>query len=211
MKDPYEETNQAKVDLEDEFLKERLRRWGGEGYRQSFDPFLARRPRKSKWTAGLLSFFVPGTGQLYLGLMQRGIGIMLLLALNIVAVVFTSIHAATNIPLLVLFSLMIPVIYFYNIFDALQQADRMNGSPGTGSYEDWYAGSGTAPTGKTNTPFGGKGGLGYVLIAGGVLLFMISSKPHWLNKAFEFLGSSVGAVLLIVIGVYLFFKESRKP
>lgn len=210
MKDPYEETNEAKVDPEEEFLKERLRRWGG-GYRQPFDPFMPRRPYKSKWVAGLLSFIIPGTGQFYLGLMQRGVTIMLLLALNIVAIVFTGLHAETNIPLIVLFSLMIPVIYFYNIFDALQQADRMNGSPGAGGYEDWYAGPGTVPAGRANKPRGGKGSLGYVLIAGGVLLFMISSKPHWLNKAFEFLGSSVGAVLLIVIGVYLFFKESRKP
>jgi TM2 domain-containing membrane protein YozV len=194
-------------DNEDSFLKERMERWNATQQQPRFDPF-ANGPRKSKVVACLLSLLVPGTGQLYLGLMQRGTMIMLLLILNIFAIVFFSTSSSTSIPLIVLFSLFLPVVYFYNIFDALQQTDKVNGQ-WNGLYADPLGEMGEGlrqPLKKLS-----KGSsLGYLLVIGGFFLFLVSNKPVWLNQIFDMLGSSIGAIVLIVVGVFMFFKESTK-
>ena len=194
-------------DKEESFLKERMERWNATQHQSSFDPF-ANSPRKSKVVACLLSLLIPGTGQLYLGLMQRGMMIMLLLILNIFAIVFFSTNPSTSIPLIVLFSLFVPVIYFYNIFDALQQTDKVNGQR-NGLYSDSL---GVVSEGlKHPLKKLSKGSsLGYLLVIVGIFLFLVSSKPIWLNQIFDVLGSSIGAIVLIVIGVFMFFKESMK-
>ncbi|MDF2962184.1 MAG: hypothetical protein K0S39_3919 [Paenibacillus sp.] len=202
------EPHHTDEDKEEAFIRERMERWNSSKQQQDpFDPFQTR-PRKSKFVSGLLSFLIPGTGQLYLGLMQRGMMIMLLLILNIFAIVFFSTHSSTSIPLIVLFSLFVPVIYFYNIFDALQQTDRVNGQ-WNGLYTDPLGDMGST----VSRPFKklSKGsGMGYLLVIGGIVLFLVSSKPVWLNKIFELLGSSIGAIILIVIGVVMFLRETTK-
>ncbi|NHN35351.1 hypothetical protein [Paenibacillus agricola] len=194
-------------DKEEAFLKERMERWNATQQQSSFDPFANSR-HKSKVVACLLSMLIPGTGQLYLGLMQRGMMVMLLLILNIFAIVFFSTSPSTSIPLIVLFSLFLPVIYFYNIFDALQQTDKVNGQ-WHGLYTDPLGEMGEGlkqPLKKLS-----KGSsLGYLLVIGGIFLFLVSSKPDWLSRIFDALGSSIGAIILIVMGIYMFVKESTK-
>ncbi|MNW70911.1 hypothetical protein D3C74_504380 [compost metagenome] len=48
------------------------------------------------------------------------------------------------------------------------------------------------------------------LIAVGFFLFLISSKPAWLEDLFGIMGSYVGAVILIGAGLLLFLTESKK-
>jgi hypothetical protein len=208
MEDHSQDPKLKPEDLEDQFLRERMERWGGQ-QQASFDPFRTK-PLKNKWIAGVLSFLVPGTGQLYLGLMQRGITLMLLLILDIFAIVAFATNGTTNIPLIVLFSLFIPVIYFYNIFDALQQTDKVNGYGQGSSFMETSDLPGDILTGKPHKRFTKGAGFGYVLILVGAVLFLTSSKPGWLMKAFDMLGSSIGAVILILIGMYMFYKESKK-
>lgn len=193
---------------EEAFLRERMERWNQKSPNQPpYDPFRTVQ-RKSKFVACLLSFLIPGTGQLYLGLMQRGMMFMLLLIANIFAIVFFATSSSSSIPLIVLFSLFVPVIYFYNIFDALQQTDKVNSDWG-GFYSDPMGdASGQPRSAISKIPKGST--LGYLLIIGGVFLFLVSSKPAWLNRIFELLGSSIGAIVLIVVGVILFLKESTK-
>ncbi|WP_028550039.1 hypothetical protein [Paenibacillus sp. UNC451MF] len=192
---------------EDAFLRERMEKWNQTSPNQPpFDPFRSV-PRKSKFVACLLSFLIPGTGQLYLGLMQRGMMLMLLLIADIFAIVFFATNSSSSIPLIVLFSLFVPVIYFYNIFDALQQTDKVN-SEWSGLYTDPLGQPGVSP--RSASKFLKGSTLGYLLIIGGVFLFLVSSKPAWLNRIFELLGSSIGAIVLIVVGIVLFLKESTK-
>ncbi|MBU7316421.1 hypothetical protein [Paenibacillus oleatilyticus] len=210
MQDQPKGPHYHREDREDEFLRERMERWG-QSQKPPFDPFFRPKPHKSKWLAGLLSFFIPGTGQLYLGLMQRGLGIMLLFIMNIVAIVYFATGGSENIPLIVLFSLLMPVTYFYNIFDALQQTDRVNGY-GHPAYFDEPRTEGDLPfTSEKPTRKLRQGNIfGYALIAAGALLFLAGGKPQWLERIFDFVGSSFGAVILIAIGVFMFYKESRK-
>lgn len=81
--------------------------------------------RKSKWIAGGTAFFVPGTGHFYLGQMTKGIVIMLLLAVDICAIIFAA-EYLENILAITLFALMLPIIYFYSLFDAIQSVDAIN-------------------------------------------------------------------------------------
>lgn len=85
----------------------------------------AQMPLKKKWIAGLLAFFIPGTGHLYLGQMAKGIAIMLMIAFDICAIVFAAMN---HFPVLivVLLSLFLPIIYFYSLFDAIQSTDIVN-------------------------------------------------------------------------------------
>ncbi len=70
--------------------------------------------RKSKAIATLLALF-PGTGHLYLGLQKRGIQLM--------AAFLFSIYIM-DVMRLSLFLFLIPLIWFYSFFDALQQVSK---------------------------------------------------------------------------------------
>lgn len=207
MQDDTKKTQETGHDMEEEFLRERLERYG-QRRQAPYDPFFRPRLRKNKWIAGLLSCCIPGTGQFYLGLMQRGLSMMLLFFLNIFAIVFFATNG-NSIPLVVLFSLLVPVIYFYNIFDALQQTDKVNHAGMPGFYDEQAPGesySGGFPAEKRT----GSNTIGYVLIGAGALLFLAGGKPAWLERAFEMVGSSIGAIILIGVGAYMFYKESKK-
>lgn len=192
------------------FLDERMKRlrFMPEHSGMHADPFAAP-PRKSKLLAGIFSFLIPGTGHFYLGLMQKGLAIMLLFILNIAIIPFTVINAHGNayIPFVVLLGCLIPVIYFYNLFDALQSTDRVNA---------YYRAVqlGQAPLHFPDTDLLGKlfkgNNLGIVLIIVGFVLFLFSAKPAWLESLFDLMGSYVGAVVLIGAGVMLLLAETRK-
>ncbi|CAH8707537.1 hypothetical protein M5W83_22605 [Paenibacillus thiaminolyticus] len=152
--------------------------------------------RKSKFLSLLLSFIFPGSGHFYLGLMQRGLLIMMLLALDIVAIVyFSATDARINVPLIVLLALMLPVIYFFNLFDALQSTERVNQQAVYG------LGAGNVKQGPW---------LGLLLLFGGVVLLLFTVDPAWLRWFFSNAGSYAGAAVLIGGGIFLLIKESRK-
>jgi TM2 domain-containing membrane protein YozV len=164
--------------------------------------------RKSKWAAGILSFLFPGLGHLYAGAMQRGLFFMLLFAGNIFGVVLVSMEGI--VPLIVLTAVLIPVIYFYSLFDALQSADRFNMAR-----EAEYRAGGT-PTADhiressmKRWSFGnGQGGI--LLIGLGALLFMSVEQPSWFEGMIDGSGALIGAALLIIIGILIYFSGSRK-
>jgi hypothetical protein len=170
-----------------------------------------RKPKK-RWVAGLLAFLMPGTGHMYLGLMVKGIVMMLLLALDITAIV--HVQSGENVLSVVLLSLLIPIIYFYNLFDALQSTDDVNERkqmrfwgqrpPGW----EWRGGGGTAPTAEEQIsrrlpP------IGILLLAGTGVLIILLSGTNWTHWLFNSFGSAFGAVVLIGAGVGLWFWESR--
>lgn len=99
------------------------RKLGGEELvdRTVFDDLEAGREdgRRSKVLATLLSAF-PGAGQMYLGLQKRGLQLMLLF--------LGSIYVMDLLRLSVLFFL-IPVIWFYSLFDGLQLVSRYGREP----------------------------------------------------------------------------------
>lgn len=163
-------------------------------------------PRKRKWVAGVLSFFIPGTGHFYLGLMQRGVFLMLLLILDIFIITSLASQENTSVPAVTLFALFIPVIYFYNLFDALQITDYVNRRNELGEFAGTYEGDFQDPLQKlikgTN--------MGVLLIVAGGLFFLLSNKPRWVTGLFDFMGSYLGAAVLFVGGLALYLWDSRK-
>ncbi|TXK79599.1 DUF6677 family protein [Paenibacillus sp. N3.4] len=164
-------------------------------------------PKKRKWKAGLLSFLVPGTGHFYLGLMQRGLFIMMLVILDIFIMTTIATQPNTNVPMMTLFSLFLPVIYFYNLFDVLQATDNVNRRNELGAFSpDAYPSDFQDPLQKllrgTN--------LGVMLVAIGVLFFLLSTKPRWFAGLFDFMGSYVGSIVLVLAGLAMFVLDSRK-
>lgn len=172
-----------------------------------YDPYAAMMPRKRKWVAGMLALCIPGTGHFYLGLMQKGLMIMLLIILDIFAIVHFSINMS-SIPLITLLALFLPIIYFYNLFDALLMTDKVNR----------YAFAPPAPYGNPDdqrhgTP--GKPGstplIGWLLVGIGGLFFVFSAKPDWLNVMMDQMGTVIGGLILIGIGIVLFLRNSSRP
>ncbi|MEK4456989.1 MULTISPECIES: multi-tm2 domain protein [Paenibacillus] len=75
--------------------------------------------RRSKMLATILSVF-PGAGHMYIGLQKRGLQLMLLFlgGIYVLDVLYLS-----------LFLFLIPVVWFYSFFDALQQVSRYGREP----------------------------------------------------------------------------------
>lgn len=158
-------------------------------------PYMSEKPpRKSKWVSVLLAAIFPGLGHFYLGLMQRGLLMMMLLALNIVSIVYFTSNVGTNVPLIVLLALLLPVIYFFNLFDTMQHTEKVNlqamyGTPMVINQGPW---------------------LGIFLVIAGLMLLIFAIDPSWLRWVFHDYGSFIGAGFLIMGGIYLLYKESRK-
>lgn len=183
--------------------------------------------RKSKWIAGLLAMFVPGTGHMYLGLMFKGVAIMMLLGLNICGIVFTAVELNGNVLSIVLLSLLIPILYFYNLFDALQSADLVNdrsravewgyGWPG----QNGWNGNDTPPSPEGaplqqpqpyqayQHPSVNGGGTGLVLLAAGGLVQLTVIGFEWPQRLLHETGSVAGGIVLIAAGVFMWMKERR--
>jgi TM2 domain-containing membrane protein YozV len=174
----------------------------------SYPPTYSPVKRKSKWAAALLSFLFPGLGHFYTGAMQRGLFFMLLFVANIVGIVF---FAESNIvPIIVLLGVMVPVVFFYSLFDALQTVDRINQGqfpypPGFGVGDPFAPVPGSAYRRSI-----GPGHIGILLVAIGVLIFLATNKPIWLERLIHSTGSIFGAAILIGVGAYLFITESKK-
>ncbi|MEC0230656.1 hypothetical protein [Paenibacillus alba] len=163
-------------------------------------------PKKRKWMAGILSFIVPGTGHFYLGLMQRGLFIMMLLILDIFIITSLASQSNASVAAVTLFALFLPVIYFYNLFDALQATDHVNRRMELGEFSGAQDIEFRDPLQKlikgTN--------MGVILIAAGAVFFLLSNKPLWVTGLFNLMGSYLGSVVLVLAGIAMYLLDSRK-
>lgn len=176
------------------------------GYEQSTAS--SAHKKKSKFLAGLFAFIFPGTGYMYLGLMGKGVMMMLLLALNICGVVFVVQEMEGNVLTVVLVSLLLPIIYLYNLFDTLQSAEAVNERIAAGGY--FYR---QPPFGWDGRPASRAEGesrafpaLSLVLLAAGAAILLGSSNIRWL---FHSAGAMIGAIVLIGAGAALWLWENR--
>lgn len=166
--------------------------------------------QKSKFLTFVLSFFVPGLGHLYLGLNRRGLTFM--------ATFFGCIAFAWVLTLLAPFA--IAIVWFYALFDALQQATMVNlrlaghmppgnawGSPPAGSPKETVSDLDQIPN-----PFSSSPGtpprvamwVGIVFVALGVIAIVrIVFPSFWFWLAGVHLVGVLLALLLIGFGVWL--------
>ncbi|MEC0093229.1 hypothetical protein [Paenibacillus macquariensis] len=160
--------------------------------------------RKRKFIAGLFSAILPGLGHIYLGLFKKGITFLFILILDGSAMLyFSSKGMHINVPLLILLGLLIPVTYFYNLYDVLQAADY------TITLRDKDLDVINDPVRKRHNPFAGEGSIsfGILLVVGGTLLILFYQKPAWLERYIELHGQITIAVGLVIVGVGLLIRE----
>jgi hypothetical protein len=165
--------------------------------------------RRSKWLAGILAFLIPGIGHMYLGLMVKGIVLMLLVVLDITAIVYVSIEGE-NVLSVVLLSLLLPIIYFYNLFDALQSTDVVNERRASSTMNP--AGWATRPSAKSAAEEGISRAVppvGILFLAAAGIVVLVMADISWTKWLFDSWGSMLGAVVLIGAGVGLWFWEMR--
>lgn len=161
--------------------------------------------RKRKFTAGLLAALCPGLGHIYLGLYRKGIAFIFTLLLDASALLyFSSIGIQINVPLLILLALVIPVTYFYNVYDVLQAADyviyRRVKTSGQTDIEE--------PAAYRN-PFTVERSafFGIMLIIGGAMMFAFYQKPRWLQFYMEHYGKITVSIILIAAGLWAGTRE----
>lgn len=168
--------------------------------------------RRRKLPALLLAALFPGMGHVYLGLYRKGITFIMFLMLDISAMLyFSSIGMQINVPLLIVLGLLIPLGYFYNVYDVLQTADFILSRR---RREETTALSSNTPdemSNKTN-PFHGERGLsfGLMLVGGGGLLILFHQRPHWLQIGIRDYGAEMSAVLLIIGGMMAVVREALR-
>lgn len=161
--------------------------------------------RKRKFVAGLLAALLPGLGHIYLGLFKKGISFIFLLILYTSALLyFSSTGMHINVPFLILLGLMIPISYFYNLYDVLQAADY---TITRRQKEDLDVTDGTGK--RRHNPFAGEGSIsfGILLVMGGIILTLFHQKPSWLGIYIERYGQVSIACGLVVIGLVLMIRE----
>lgn len=173
---------------------------------QAVGPHIPAAPRKRKWIAGVLSAFVPGTGHFYLGMMQKGLMIMLLIIMDIFAIVHFSMSMA-SIPLITLLALFLPIIYFYSFFDALLSSDKVNARRYAAPYSNEPVSGG--PAGSDSWQTGARPYGGWLLVGAGALLFVFGAKPAWWAAVMDRTGTWVGGLALIAAGLILYMRNSK--
>ncbi|WP_234032684.1 hypothetical protein [Paenibacillus faecalis] len=165
--------------------------------------------RKRKLSALLLAALLPGMGHIYLGLYRKGITFIMLLMLDVSALLyFSSIGMQINVPLIILLALLIPLGYFYNVYDVLQAAEyilsrrRREEAVVLSAHRQEEAKGG-------GNPFRKERGLsfGLMLVGGGILLILFHQKPQWLQTGLRDYGTMMVALLLMVGGTGAAIKE----
>ncbi|WP_235847676.1 DUF4097 family beta strand repeat-containing protein [Paenibacillus tuaregi] len=157
------------------------------------------RRRKRKFIAGLLAALFPGLGHLYLRLFRKGIFLIYLIVLDVSAILyFSSAKLGVNVPWLILLGLLIPIVYFYSVYDVLQNTDTLNGRRLSGEIDASRAGVFSQV------------GYGLLLIAGGVLVFLFHVKPPWLAWVIQYGAGYIAAAVLIACGIGMAVHEARR-
>lgn len=186
--------------------------------------------QREKWMACLLAIFFPGLGHFYLGKIERGVFIMGAFILNICAIVFLSVTMfesvfAVNITLITLLGLMLPAIYFFNIFDALhhgahwKRSDWLRRTPARGDVSgvddledfetlDWMREDSYPPKRHSRQALPVKG-VGIALVAVGIFLLISTLfSNRLLLWALDNL-RTIGGVFLLASGGWLIWKQWR--
>lgn len=155
---------------------------------------------KMKWFAGMLAFFIPGAGHMYLGLLQRGLMFMCLIACNISLIPLLISQHDVSYGLVTIIALGIPILYIYTIFDTLQAADTVN-----------YMISQGGRISQSIKELAGNYHPGFMLLGIGGWFFILSVKPVWLTTAFQIFGSYLGGLIFMGVGIgMILLNRGRK-
>lgn len=181
-----------------------------------------KRKTIDKWISAVLSIIFPGVGHFYLGYASRGLIVIGALIVDIALIVFTSMYMFVVFPLgialVTLLSLVLPVIYFFSIFDVLQLAERKHAynnlyavahaqsvdadGPGTDEWPQEVSTIHETSSSRTTPRV-----LGIVLIVIGVVLMISFLLPSQLMTWMFNHGETLFALGLLGMGSWLIWKQ----
>ncbi|NIK72373.1 DUF6677 family protein [Paenibacillus sp. BK720] len=143
---------------------------------------------KSRLLTLLLAFVLPGAGHLYTGRYQRGLLLTAGLVLDIAAIIrLADANAARHLLFIVYLGITLPVYYFVSVFDALQtRADAKDGSTDQ-----------LSPA------------IGLLIMAAGVLLFILTDPPAALIPWMDDLAEMAVGPFLLAVALVLWFSRAK--
>jgi Uncharacterized conserved protein len=143
---------------------------------------------KSRLLTLLLAFVLPGAGHLYTGRYQRGLLLTAGLVLDIAAIIrLADANAARHLLFIVYLGITLPVYYFVSVFDALQtRADAKEGST------------------DQLSPL-----IGLLIMAAGVLLFILINPPAALIPWMDDLAEMSVGPFLMATALFLWFSRVK--
>ncbi len=144
---------------------------------------------RSRFIAFLLSM-VPGGGYLYLGLMRRGLQTMLLF--------FGTIFVSATIQMEALTALILPIIFFYTVFDTQQFVKKINHGYPLEDRELFDWGSWES---KRNI-------IGIILIIIGAIALLNNFAPYIIP--YRLVKNVLPPLLIISAGVYMLYWSAGK-
>lgn len=162
-------------------------------------------PKKSKFVSTFFSVAFPGTGHFYLGLFHKGLMFMFMFITNILLIAYfaQSYHSFRELPL-IMFSLLIPVIYLYALFDSLHQIDAMRRQQSLG-------GSAAPPMSIFGYTEQDKAtALLFWIPLGCLLVFLLTASRGGLWGIFSWKFSYIGIVMLLTAGATMYLMSSKK-
>ncbi|MNO62216.1 hypothetical protein D3C76_528880 [compost metagenome] len=169
-----------------------------------------RRGRKHKFIACLLSAIFPGLGHLYLKQFIKGVIFIYFILIDASALIyFSSVRSGLNVPFLILLGLMIPVGYFYSLYDVLQSTDAINAKIRPQQAPRDHKLSNTASVNQES----GKWQVivpGVFLVVGGAILFLLREKPLWLEGIIHWSAGYIVGAALILAGIIFAWREGQR-
>ncbi|MCF8012388.1 MAG: B-box zinc finger protein [Clostridiales bacterium] len=150
-------------------------------------------PNKSRFIAFLLSL-MPGLGYMYLGLMKKGLETLILF--------FGTIFVSSIIHLGELVSFVLPVLFFYSVFDTQNLLSKMKNGIYVADisllrWEDW----GSKNISRNSIIAYGLIGLGVVALLNNVMPFVYHNY---------ILERILPPVIIIGLGVYILYRNKRR-
>lgn len=154
-----------------------------------------------RFWAALLSFTVPGAGQLYIGRIRTGLVLLLSAVTVTVAIVYyAGVSGGRHALLLVYLGLALPVIYFYSMYDILQATSGQALASGADPYAAGAGADSAAQPAATRLQ-----GLG--LIGAGSLLLLLVRPTETTERWLVQIGDYLPAAALLAVGVLLYAKR----
>ncbi len=141
-------------------------------------------------SAILLAFLIPGGGHMLLGRVAKGLNLLIISVLAVMAMIYYANTAGDqHLMLLVFLGLLIPSVYFYSVYDALQQLVK------------------AVDEGQDNgfTPLQGLG-----LALAGIMLLALLHTPPFLARSLELAGAYAPGTALMLLGLWLCWRMARE-
>lgn len=154
--------------------------------------------------------FIPGAGQMYLGMMKRGVSLMLAFSL------ISMVAGVLYLPILMVF---LPVLWFYSFFDTFNSKNlpleqRLAQDAFLFCFDDAITKDWMAVVKRRHLLVGsGLIALGVYLLYNSVfrrLMWQISDAFPWLGTIIDAVPSMIVAVAVIALGIRLAFGKGRE-